>query len=419
MNPAPVRAFLLAIGDELLLGAHPDLNSPEIARRLAENGIVCCGVSVVRDQEEELVLEMRRALERAEVVIVTGGLGPTLDDVTRHAAAEALGRPLVEDPQALAQVEAWYAQRGGPMPAANRRQALMPEGAHVVPNRVGTAPGFRAETEGKVLFALPGPPREMSFVLEEEVLPWLDSAGLGHERPARSFHLYGLPESRFAELVGDWMARDADPRMGCSVKRGILSVSLRAVEMEGAAERLTARIEGFRERFADWLFSEDEPRLEAVLVRELEARGRSLTLAESCTGGLAASLLTAIPGASDVFPEGFVTYSNAAKVRTLGVPEPLLAERGAVSAEVAEAMAQGARSRASADLAVAVTGIAGPDGGSREKPVGLVWFGLAWEGGVHSFERRFPAVGRERVQGFAARGALFAALSHLRERLVV
>ena len=420
MTRRPARARILAVGDELLMGAHPDLNSPEIARSLALLGIACTGVCVVRDQEEELAAELSRALGNADLVVVTGGLGPTLDDVTRHAVAAALERPLETSGAALAQVEAWYRGRGSEMPEANKRQALLPRGAVMIPNRVGTAPGFRVETKGCVVFCLPGPPREMRVLLHEHLLPWIRESRETGERPERRFHLYGVPESRFAELVGEWMARDADPRMGCSVKRGVLSVTLQAVETSRDAQRrLELRAEEFRARFAESVFSEDEERIEAVLAAELLERDVSFALAESCTGGLASALLCRVPGVSRIYREGFVTYSNAAKERTLGVSAELLARHGAVSAEVAEAMARGARERSGADLAVSITGIAGPGGDSPEKPVGLVWFGVAGERGAEAFERRFPPVERESIQSFAARGALFLALARLRPGLRV
>jgi nicotinamide-nucleotide amidase len=415
-------AAVVAVGDELLAGSHPDLDSPEIARALAGLGIPVKLVTVVGDDEQPIADVVARLAERFELVLVTGGLGPTLDDVTRHAVARALDRELVVADDALAQVAAWWAGRGVPMPDANRRQALVPAGAAVLPNSEGTAPGFRAETERGHVLALPGPPRELRAMLAEQVVPWLRGAGLGapvaDPLAPRRLHLFGLSESLFAERAGEWMARDASPLVGCTVKDGVLTVTLRARgdDRERALAALDARVEEFRARFADHLFSEHEPRLERVLVDELRDRGLTLATAESCTGGLVASLVTTVPGASDVFEEARVTYARAAKERLLGVPAELLERHGEVSSEVAGAMAAGLAERSGASLALSITGVAGPAGGSEEKPVGLVWFGVAHDGRVETSERRFPRAGREWIQLLSARTALFLGLRRVRGR---
>jgi nicotinamide-nucleotide amidase len=411
------RAAVVAVGDELLAGATADSNSAWLARALSPLGLTVTGIEVVGDDESGLVEALQRALERAELVLTTGGLGPTLDDNTRHGIAAALGLELGEDPEALAEVEAWFRRRGIPMGATNRRQALLPRGAHVLRNTAGTAPGFRVAHEGRWLLALPGPPRELAVVWEESVRPWLEQAGLsGEPLPEQRFFLFGVPESRFAERVGPWMARDADPLIGCTVREGVLTATLRA--RAGTADsraRLAARAAEFRTRFAGDVFSEDEWALEAVLVRALVARGISLTVAESCTGGAVAALITGVPGASTVFREGFVTYSNEAKQERLGVAAETLAAHGAVSAATVSAMALGAAHTARARLAVAVSGIAGPDGGTSERPIGLVWFGTALDGETETVERRFPPAGRDAIRRWAARSALFLAWRRLRD----
>lgn len=408
---------LVAVGDELLAGLHPDLNSPELARRLLELGFETRSVRVVGDEEQAIASAIDRALDESSLVIVTGGLGPTLDDLTRHGAAAALGRGLVRDEEAVVELERWFAGRGRPMPEANLRQALLPEGAVAIRNRVGTAPGFRALRGDSVLVVLPGPPAEMRVVFHEEVAPWLLETGRALPVPGeRRFHLFGLSESLFAERVGSWMDRDEDPRMGCSVKKGVLSVVLRALPGEGSAERLARREAEFRAAFAEWIFSEESPDLERALGRALIERGITVSLAESCTGGLVASLLTRVPGISAVFPGGVVSYADAVKRDELGVPADLLATHGAVSGEVAEAMALGAARRFGTRLAISVTGIAGPDGGSTEKPVGLVWIGSALDGKAESTERRFPPGERNWIRTLSARAALFEGLRRLERR---
>jgi len=410
-------AEILAIGDELLAGAHPDLNSPELARELGRLGIKVQHVEIVRDDEEAIATAVKASLARAGLLIVTGGLGPTQDDVTRHGIARAFGRELETSAAALDGLKNWFERRGTDMPVANERQALLPAGAALVHNRRGTAPGFRVVDGERVVVSLPGPPPEMRVVFAEEVAPWLVATGRAQEPLAEHrFFLFGLPESLFEERAGEWMARTAEPRMGCSAKKGVLHVVLRIVDPDGpAAERgLAERVTAFRERFGPYVFSEEDGRLEHVLGRELLARELSVTLAESCTGGLAASLLTRVPGISAVFERAYVAYSDAVKQSDLGVPAEVLASEGAVSPGVARAMAAGAAQASGARLAIAVTGIAGPEGGTPDKPVGLVCFATCLDGEVRTFERRFPPGERDWIRTLAARTALWLGLQRVR-----
>jgi nicotinamide-nucleotide amidase len=303
------------------------------------------------------------------------------------------------------------------MPRANLRQALIPSGAEVLANEVGTAPGFAARCGGSLLAALPGPPHEMRHVFARELAPRLSRlfpprGGLATAR----FHLCGMSESGFAERAGAWMERGACPRMGVTATDGALSVSIlaRGATRAEAERALAERCAAFRERFGAHVYSESEPRLEQVVGRELIRRGVSIATAESCTGGLLAAALTRVSGISAVFRAGWVTYADEAKVAALGVDPASIERAGAVSSEVAEAMARGAAERAGAELAVAVTGIAGPGGGTAEKPVGLVWFGLCAGGRARSAERRYPPADRERVRRFAVTTALALILEDLR-----
>jgi nicotinamide-nucleotide amidase len=414
-------ATILAIGDELLAGAHPDLNSPVIARRLGTLGLSTREVRVVADDEGAIADAVSSALGPDRLLVVTGGLGPTLDDVTRHAIARALGVELETSREVAEGLESWFGLRGLEMAETNLRQALFPRGAIPIPNRAGTAPGFRFERGGGWGVALPGPPREMSIVLEEEVLPWLRREGLvGEPAPEQRFFLFGLPESDFAERAGRWMDRDATsrigPRIGCSAKGGVLTVVLRAPDASPEARAaLLERSSAFRTRFAGEIYSETTPRLEEVLGRALIEGGIPFAVAESCTGGRVASRLTGVAGISAVFSEGFVTYADEAKSRSLGVDAALIEEKGAVSREVAEAMAAGVARVTGARLTVAITGVAGPGGGCEEKPVGLVHFATALDGEVHSTSRRFSPRDREWVQSLSANSALLLAWRRLRE----
>jgi nicotinamide-nucleotide amidase len=400
---------LIATGDELVLGTAADTNSSVIARRLVENGFEPRRFVVMGDDEDALVHELLELCPSHVAVIVTGGLGPTLDDVTRHAVARAAGVDLSSDGRVLAQLRQLFESRGRPFAQANERQALFPEGAEVMPNPHGTAAGFCIEVAGALVFTLPGPPREMLPMLDQEVLPrlaQLTGARTVHER--RSFHLLGLSESTFADMCATWMGRAMNPLVGVTAHHGVLSVTMRASapSREQAVSIADARAAQIRERFGEWIFSETDPAPEHALGAELLARAERVAIAESCTGGMVAEKLTRVPGISAVFDRGFVTYSNAAKVELLGVDPALIEAHGAVSGPVAEAMARGAAERAGATCAVSVTGVAGPGGGTIEKPVGLVWLATFVRGKVASHERRFVVRDRDLIRAFAANTAL-------------
>lgn len=430
MSGVAGRVGIVAVGDELLAGAHPDLNSPYLAHRCAEFGRQVTRVIVVGDDEEDIAAAVSSLAEDNALVFVSGGLGPTLDDVTRHGVAKALGVPLVESEEAWAEVSGWFRRANRPIHESNRRQALLPEGSERIPNGFGTAPGFRAtHPSGAVVMVGPGPPRELQGVFDAELAPWLhrhppDS----FKRAKRTLHFGDLPESAFAEAVGDWMARDANPLVGVTVKDGVLSVRCVATaETQAEAEAMAAeRADEILASFPERYLGDEVASLGAFVGSHLVRAGLSFTVAESCTGGLVAAALTDTPGISAVFDGSFVTYSNARKVELLGVPGDALVAHGAVSAEVAAAMAKGALERTGARLAVSITGVAGPGGGTEAKPVGLVWFGLALRGGpgpdgasgaitVRTLERRWPPVGRRRIRSWATNKALGLLLEGARE----
>jgi len=406
----PRRAAIVAIGDELQSGATIDTNSAWIAGELLDLGIEPERFVVVGDDEARLERLFWQLTQEFQVVVATGGLGPTLDDVTRHAAARAAGEALVLDKDVEAKLRAYWRSRGGEMPAANVRQALFPQGAQVMPNAVGTAPGFRVWIDGGMLACLPGPPREMHRMMRDDLLPYLAHVCGAGERPSsRRLYLTGLSESVFAERCGDWMDRRANPRIGVCAHEGVLTVRLRAQAgtAEAAERLLDARLVALRETFAAHVFSEHEGDLARVVGELLIERGVSVALAESCTGGLLGARLTEVAGISAVLREGWITYTNEAKRRRLGVSLATLDRHGAVSSEVAAEMALGAARESGARLAVSVTGIAGPAGGSPDKPVGLVWFGVALDGAVETHEWRFPPHGgRAWVRALAVNTAL-------------
>jgi nicotinamide-nucleotide amidase len=378
-----LRAAILSTGDELTSGRITDTNASWLADKLFEAGVDVACIIVVGDDRERLAWAWRQAMARAPVVISTGGIGPTADDLTNEVVAAVLDRPLIEDAASAERVRQLFAALGREMPANNLKQALLPAGAVVVPNPLGTAPGYRVEARGKHLVVLPGVPREMKPMVEDTVLPWLRAlAGGGTVHVARTFQTFGLTESALDEMV----AGAVDPSEArLSFRASFPEISVRVVvagppgDAERRAEACAARI---RERIGSFVYGEGQTTMEQVVGELLRARGLTVALAESCTGGLVGHRLTNVPGSSAWFVGGVVAYANAAKAALLGVREATLAAHGAVSDETAAEMAAGVRRALGARLGLATTGIAGPDGGTAGKPVGTVHVALAWDGGV-------------------------------------
>jgi len=387
-----MNAEILTVGTELLLGQIVDTNAAFIAERLAAAGIDLYCKTTVGDNAARIEAALRQALGRAQVVLCTGGLGPTEDDLTRDVVAKVTGRPLRLAPALLAQIQARFARRGIPMPKNNERQAQVPEGAEVLENPRGTAPGLLLRLPpDRTVILLPGVPAEMRPMLTETVLPRLREAYvLKGQIRSRVLRTTGVSESKVDECLGDLWA-EPNPTIALLARSGEIHVRLTAkAEDEAALTRLLDHREAqVRERLGDIVFGRDEESLEVVVGRLLLARGLTLAVAESCTGGLLGHRVTNVPGSSAYFERGVVVYSDRAKTDLLGVPPGLIATKGAVSADVAAAMAEGMRERVRMDLAVAVTGIAGPTGGSPEKPVGLTYIALAHAGGVAVHEFRF------------------------------
>jgi nicotinamide-nucleotide amidase len=401
-----LRAAVLSTGDELTTGRIVDTNSSWIADKLFEIGVDLVAVLTVGDHRDRLAWAWRRGLELADVVIATGGIGPTADDLTSEVVAEVLGVPLVEDAESVARIRALFEALGREMPLNNLKQALMPRGATVVPNGLGTAPGYRIAHGGKHVVVLPGVPREMKPMMEETVLPWLAALRGGDEvYLGRTFQTFGLTESGLDEMV----AGAVDPAEGrVSFRASFPEVSVRVVvhgRPAEAAARLDALAARLRGRIGPYVYGEGATTMEEVVGRLLRERGLTVALAESCTGGLVAHRLTNVPGSSAYVLGGAVAYANAAKETLLGVRPGTLAAQGAVSEETAAEMAAGARARFAADLAVSITGIAGPDGGTPEKPVGTVCFALA--SGSGTVTRRYQLWGtRDWVKLLASQVAL-------------
>ena len=403
-----MKAYILSTGDELVRGRTADTNTAEIARALAGEGVSVVGAMLVSDDEDELTAAISAAADRADVVVLSGGLGPTADDCTRGAAARAAGVALERRADVEASLRARFERRRMRMPESNLLQADAPAGAEILANRHGTAPGFVVAVRGARLFALPGPPHEMRAVLAEEALPRIRAlaGGGGRVVRTRTLETFGEREAAVGEAIADLMQRGREPRVGTTAVRGVIKVVIHA---EGGADEVRERREAaeaeIRRRLGPIVFGADGETLADVVARTLLARGTKIATAESCTAGLVAAALTETPGVSAIFPGGVVVYSNEEKTRLLGVPAELIARVGAVSEEVARAMASGVRSRFGADVGLAVTGIAGPGGGTPEKPVGLVHVALDVRGTVQHRRLLLPG-DRALVREIAVKSAL-------------
>lgn len=400
-----MRAIVIAVGSELLGPLRTDTNGAWLTGRLLEAGVEVVGRSTVTDEPDRIEAALRGALEQADVVIATGGLGPTADDLTREAAAAALGRGLVRDPAIVGDLRERFARWGRPMPAVNEKQGDVIEGAVVLENPRGTAPAQRIEHAGRLLVLLPGPPGEMRPLFETHVLPGLLAQGRFVRR--RVLKIASMAESQVDEVVAPLYRGLENPRTTILGAPGQIELHLvgAGASVEEAEERIESLARRVRERLPGRIFSEDGRELPEVVAGLLVERGLSLAVAESCTGGLLSSRLTGVPGASGFLDRSFVTYSNRSKVEELGVDASVIERRGAVSEEVALAMAAGARRVADVQVGIGITGIAGPEGGTDEKPVGLVFVAVDGIPETRAHRVRFPG-GRERVRFQATQVAL-------------
>lgn len=407
-------AEILAIGDELIHGALLDTNSKAIAGELERIGCVVHRFSVTSDDPAHLRAAIADACGRADVVVATGGLGPTLDDRTRDLVADVLGGPLWFDPTSWQQIQDYLHRRGRTVPDSNKRQAMFPPGASPIANPVGTAPAFAVTVGRARFFALPGVPREMQHLLHGDVLPQI--AALPGLTPTAQVWLrvLGPSEALLGERIEPFMVPGRNPAVGITASGGLLTIRIvgTAATREQAladCERTAAEL---RPLLGSWLFAEGTFELPELVLQRLHQQGRTLALAESCTGGLLAARLTDVPGSSAVLRGGVVAYANDAKTALLGVDPALLQAHGAVSEPVALAMANGARVHFAADVAVATTGIAGPGGGSAQKPVGTVCFALATAAGARAWTVAIPDLGRTFVRDRAVFEVWRALLAH-------
>ena len=409
---------LVSIGDELLLGHTIDTNAAFFAREAAALGIRVVRRATVGDGAEEIASAVRDALDRTGAVITSGGLGPTADDLTKASIAELFGRGMYRDEAIVERLRARWKARGWPgeLPEANTMQAMIPEGATILENQHGSAPGiWLDDAHGRWVAMLPGVPREFRGMTRDTLLPRLVARGAdGTVIRSRTLRTTGIAESAVADALGE-LAKDP---MGVSLAylpgwEGVdLRLTVRDVPAEEAAARLDAAATALRGKVGRWVYGEDEADLSVLVLEALRSRGMRIAVAESCTGGMLGMRLTAIPGSSDVVHGGVIAYDNAVKVRQLGVPEATLQAHGAVSEETARAMAGGVRGLLGVDVGVGITGIAGPGGGSAEKPVGTFCVAVDVQGAVRSF--RTTSVGdRHEVRQRATQAALSLVLKAL------
>lgn len=414
-----MRAEIIAVGTELLLGQIANTNAQFLSQKLAQIGVGVYFHTVVGDNSERLLQVIRLAAERSDLVIFSGGLGPTQDDLTKETVAAYVGVDLVTDANAMKYIEDFFTQRGIVMTENNRKQALVLAGSHVLSNDFGMAPGMAIRHDSTTFVLLPGPPSELYPMVDRYVMPYLiDLLPEKQVFHSRVFRFYGIGESALEERLLDLIEKQDNPTIAPYAKEFevTLRVTARAATAE-AGEALILPVEKeIRDRVGQYIYGTGEDSsLHEVLVNELRKRGESIACAESCTGGTVASLITSVPGSSSVFHGGIVCYTNEVKNQVLGVSEEVLATEGAVSEQTAKLLAENVREKLGTTYGVSVTGVAGPDS-SEGKPVGLVYVGIAAEGLPTVVKELRLAGRRQAIVGRAAKFALFYALQMQKER---
>ena len=400
-------AEIIAVGSEMLTPEKIDTNSLYLTEQLNELGVEVVQKSVIGDDRARLACEISAALKRTDIVILSGGLGPTEDDVTRDASALALGRALTFRQEICDEIAARFARMNRKMAENNKRQAYIIDGAEALPNDRGTAPGQWIEQDGKILFLLPGPPKELKAMFERQILPRLKERLPALVIRTRHFRVAGMGESDLDQQIAPVYTKYTNPMTTILAGAGDIHIHLRArCETAEEAERLLAEVATPIEKIlGDRIYSHGGESLEEVIGERLKSTGRTMSVAESCTGGMVAERVTSVPGSSKYFRGGFLTYTDEVKTQLLGVSPDLLAAEGAVSEAAAREMAIGARNVLGTTFALSVTGFAGPDGGTEANPVGTVYIGLASDGTCDV--RRVQFIGdRERVRMLASQSAL-------------
>lgn len=372
-----MKAAILNIGTELLMGMTVNTNSAYLSEGLSAAGVFVYYHVVVGDNQERIIEAINDYLPKVDVIVTTGGLGPTLDDITKEASAQALGLEMVYHPEVFEGIVERFKKFNRPMTDNNKRQAYFPADALILKNPHGTAPGCIASSGDKTIIMLPGPPRELIPMFDNEVMPWITEKNRTHMKSV-FIKLFGIGESSAEAAIMDLIEGQTNPTIASYVKNG--EVMLRVTASAGSPDPLDSMLEptvqAVRERLGDYVYAKENVGLEEVVVNLLREKGLTISLAESCTGGMIAQMLTSVAGSSEVLDRSLVTYSNRAKVELLGVLEETLSSYGAVSRATALEMVDGLEERTGSDVCIAVTGIAGPGGGTEEKPVGTVFISV-------------------------------------------
>ena len=396
-----MQAEIITIGDELLIGQVVDTNSAWLGSTLGDDGIKVIQITSVQDHAAQIVQAVNDALSRADIVLMTGGLGPTKDDITQKTLAEMFGMKLVRNEQVYEMVGKQLALRGIAFTELNQGQALVPDGCTVLPNRNGTAPGMWFERDGKVLISMPGVPFEMKALVKDEVLPRLRKHFALDANVHRTIITFGLAESILADTIASW-EEALPPYLHLAYLPSALCIRLRLsayeIDRQKAEQEIESQIGKLSKVIPHYIIGSEDDSLESVTGALLKTRGETLATAESCTGGNIAHRFTAMPGASEYFKGGVVAYSNEVKIALLGVDPESLNRYGAVSQSVAEQMAEGVRRATGATYGISTTGIAGPTGGTPEKPVGTVWMAVATPNGVFSRRMVFGSVRSQNIE---------------------
>jgi nicotinamide-nucleotide amidase len=411
-------AEIITIGDEILIGQTVDTNSAWMAQRLNHLGIELLQSRSVHDSEDSIVKAFNSVDPQSQLILITGGLGPTKDDITKRVISEYFGAKLIRDQEVLKKIEAYFNERGRQILESNRRQADLPDKATILPNPLGTASGMWFEKDDKVFVSMPGVPYEMKGLMSNEVLPRIAQK---FELPAiyyRTVMTEGMGESFIAEIIKDWEEKLLEKQISIAYlpSPGVVKIRLGAkgkrAELEQIKAKVDQEIDALYELIPTYIYGENDISIQEATAQKLKSSGKTIATAESCTGGYLAHLLTAISGSSDYFKGSVIAYSNEVKIKQLGVSAANLEADGAVSESVIREMAKGAREQLNTDLALATSGVAGPDGGSDDKPVGTVWIALATQEGIYAKKYTF-----EKDRGRNIKRASYAALSLVRRYL--
>lgn len=410
-------AELVTTGSELLLGQIVNTNAAYMAQELNRMGVDVCFQTTVGDNRVRMKEVLTHALSRADLVITSGGLGPTRGDITKEVSAEIMGRTMARNEECVARLKAHFARLGREMTENNLRQAMIPEGAHIFVNQAGTAPGVALEKDGKLLVNLPGPPSEMKDMFQRSLAPYLvEKYGISSIIYSRVLRTYGIGESMLETKIDDLILAQKNPTLALLVRpTGVIIRITAKAENEAAAGALIAPVEKeIRERLGSLVYGADEEKMEEIVGKELLERKLTVATAESCTGGLVASRLTDVAGSSGYVKGGIVSYTDEVKANTLGVPREILAEYGAVSEPTARAMAEGARKVLGADVAISTTGLAGPGGGTEKTPVGTVFIAASGVSGTVAEKHSFTGT-RGQVKFRASQAALALLRKYIKE----